>query len=89
MGNKKNSLTPSGGNVALPELLTHRPPRWGLHSLGVKKEKVYYRAISAGFERGASGPKPLTVTPEPIALATYICMYLSLTCLEQTNNTYI
>ena len=39
MGNKKNSLTPSSGNVAHPELLTHRPPRWGLHSWASKRKR--------------------------------------------------
>ena len=35
--------------------------------LGVKKEKVCYRATSSGFEHGAFGSKSLTFTPEPIA----------------------
>ena len=38
-GNKRNSLTPSGCNVALPELLTHSPHGWGLHSWAPKKER--------------------------------------------------
>ena len=56
-----------GGIVHFRNLDT-QDPQVGPSFLGVKQEKVCYRATSAGFEHGAFGPKPLTFTPEPIAL---------------------
>jgi len=68
MGNKKNSLTPSGGNVhSASGIFDTQAPQVGPSFLGVKKEKVCYRATSSGFEHGAFESKSLTFTPEPIA----------------------
>ena len=61
----KNSRTLPGGIVHFWNLDT-QAPQVGPSFLGVKKEKVCYRATSAWFEHGAFGPKPLTFTPEPI-----------------------
>ena len=75
--NKRNSLTPSGGNVAFPELLTYRPPRWGLHSWASKRKRPAIAQPHQGLIMVPLGQNPwrspLSLFPPCIQVCCCVC----------------